>query len=239
MAEAKRGTVIVFAKEQGFGRVAIDGEGELPFDATVALAKAEELTAGTAVLVETGPSRIAGRIKITKLWRADAPAPADPTAGALLERERMAKVGPFEVLLPGFWPDLVLEEKPGFVAARSHLGGGVKLELFVFTGKGTDGATRAAVVATHDRATKGHVRCDTDVMGLTFEGHRFEHLGDPAPDGVYEVYFGDAYGDLLMLGCLFQTPSSKDESWRRLFFTMVGGALIRRGRSVALGKEGR
>jgi hypothetical protein len=239
MAEAKRGTVVVFEKEQGFGRVAIDGGGELPFDATVALAKAEELTAGTAVLVETGPSRIAGRIKVTKLWRANAPPPADPTAGALLERERMAKVGPYELLLPGFWPDLEIEEKPGFVAARSHLGGGVKFELFLLAGKGSDAATRAAVIATHGRATKVHVRCDTDVMGLTFEGHRFEHLGDPAQDGVYEAYFGDAYGDLLMLGCLFLTPSSKDESLRRLFFTMVGGALIRRGRSLALAKAER
>ena len=38
MAEAKRGTVVVFAKEQGFGRVAIDGEGELPFDWEMVLA---------------------------------------------------------------------------------------------------------------------------------------------------------------------------------------------------------
>lgn len=42
--------------------------GELPFDAVVTLAKPEELVAGAKVNVELGPSRIPGKLKVTKLW---------------------------------------------------------------------------------------------------------------------------------------------------------------------------
>jgi len=63
-----KGTVVGFQREQGFGKVNVDGVGELPFDAVVSLAKPEELTAGAKVNVELGPSRIPGRLKVTKLW---------------------------------------------------------------------------------------------------------------------------------------------------------------------------
>src|SRR5262245_37074282 len=33
---AKKATIVSFQREQGFGKVAIEGEGELPFDAVVA-----------------------------------------------------------------------------------------------------------------------------------------------------------------------------------------------------------
>ena len=65
---AQKGVVVSFQKEAGFGRVNIEGGGELPFDAVVALAKPEELVAGAKVNVETGPSRIPGKLKVTKLW---------------------------------------------------------------------------------------------------------------------------------------------------------------------------
>ena len=68
MAQQARGVVVGFQKEQGFGRVAIDEVGELAFDAVVSLAKPEELTAGARVNVEIGPSRIPGKLKVTKLW---------------------------------------------------------------------------------------------------------------------------------------------------------------------------
>lgn len=73
MGQAKKATIVSFQKEQGFGRVAIEGEGELPFDAVVAQPPPEQLLAGTEVMVETGPSRIAGRTKVLKLWIGDAP----------------------------------------------------------------------------------------------------------------------------------------------------------------------
>jgi hypothetical protein len=67
MTQAK-GVVVAFQKEQGFGRVAVDGQGEMSFDAVVSLAKPADLVAGAKVNVEVGPSRIPGRMKITKLW---------------------------------------------------------------------------------------------------------------------------------------------------------------------------
>lgn len=73
VSSAKKATIVSFQKEQGFGRVAIEGEGELPFDAVVAQPPPEQLLAGTEVMVETGPSRIAGRTKVLKLWIGDAP----------------------------------------------------------------------------------------------------------------------------------------------------------------------
>jgi hypothetical protein len=67
---------------------------------------------------------------------------------------------------------------------------------------------------------------------------RAEGIKARGPEAVYEAYFGDVYGDLLMLGCLCVTPSSKAESLKQLFFTMVGGALIRRGQALANAKLG-
>ena len=68
MTEKAKGTIVGFQKEQGFGKVNIDGVGELPFDAVVTLAKPQELTPGVKVNVELGPSRIPGKLKVTKLW---------------------------------------------------------------------------------------------------------------------------------------------------------------------------
>ncbi|MDB4945936.1 MAG: hypothetical protein JWP97_5470 [Labilithrix sp.] len=68
-----RATVVAFAAEQGFGRVAVDGQGELPFDAVVAQPPPHKLLPGAVVMVEIGPSRIPGRMKVTKLWIGDAP----------------------------------------------------------------------------------------------------------------------------------------------------------------------
>lgn len=73
MSAAKKGTIVGFQREQGFGRVNVEGDGELPFDAVVAQPPPEKLVAGTEVWVETGPSRVPGRIKVTKLWIGDTP----------------------------------------------------------------------------------------------------------------------------------------------------------------------
>lgn len=69
----KPATVVSFQREQGFGRVALEGEGELPFDAVVAQPPPEKLVPGAAVMVEVGPSRIPGRLKIVKLWIGERP----------------------------------------------------------------------------------------------------------------------------------------------------------------------
>lgn len=63
-----KGVVVSFQREQGFGRVTIDDVGELAFDAVVSLAKPEELSPGAKVNVELGPSRLPGKLKVTKLW---------------------------------------------------------------------------------------------------------------------------------------------------------------------------
>ena len=68
MAQAGKGSVVTFQREQGFGRVNVEGVGELAFDAVVTLAKPEDLVPGTKVNVELGPSKIPGRMKVTKLW---------------------------------------------------------------------------------------------------------------------------------------------------------------------------
>ncbi|HSO37478.1 MAG TPA: hypothetical protein VLT33_33365 [Labilithrix sp.] len=73
MSQGTKATVVAFQREQGFGRVAVEGQGELPFDAVVAQPAPERLVPGAQVMVEIGPSRIPGRMKITKLWIGDAP----------------------------------------------------------------------------------------------------------------------------------------------------------------------
>ncbi len=68
MADTEKGVIVSFQREQGFGRVAVEGKGEMSFDAVVALAKPEDLTAGAKVNVDIGPSRVPGRLKVMKLW---------------------------------------------------------------------------------------------------------------------------------------------------------------------------
>lgn len=67
MAQAK-GVIVGFQREQGFGKVTVEGVGEMSFDAVITLAKPDDLKAGAKVNVELGPSRIPGKQKITKLW---------------------------------------------------------------------------------------------------------------------------------------------------------------------------
>jgi hypothetical protein len=239
MGDAKRGTILGFEKEQGFGRVEIAGVGELSFDAMAAEVDAGDLVAGATVLVETGPSRIAGRTRVVKLWRPDKPAPLDP-AGQVSEGGRTVKVGPYELQLPGFWPELTLQDKPGFFGSSAALAGGMTFDFAVHVGKGEDAKEKAQLVAAHADSEKADrkARCDTTVMGAALEGHRFEGAKSRGADAVYELYVGSAYGDLIVLGCAFLQPSEKDESLRQLFFTMVGAALMRRGSAVAKEKRG-
>jgi hypothetical protein len=70
--QGKKATIVAFQREQGFGRVAIEGEGELAFDAVVAQPPPEKLVPGAEVMVEVGPSRIPGRLRVVKLWIGDA-----------------------------------------------------------------------------------------------------------------------------------------------------------------------
>ncbi len=68
MAQTGKGVVVSFQKEAGFGKVNIEGTGELSFDAVVSLAASKDLTPGAKINVELGPSRIPGKLKVTKLW---------------------------------------------------------------------------------------------------------------------------------------------------------------------------
>lgn len=73
MAQGTKATIVSFQMEQGFGKVNVEGQGELPFDAVVAQPPPSKLVAGAEVMVEIGPSRIPGKLKVVKLWIGDAP----------------------------------------------------------------------------------------------------------------------------------------------------------------------
>jgi hypothetical protein len=62
-----RATIVEFKKEQGMGRVSVEGIGELSFDASTVGAAWASLTPGKQVEVDVGPSRLGGQ-KIVKLW---------------------------------------------------------------------------------------------------------------------------------------------------------------------------
>src|SRR5678815_986408 len=96
------GTIVEFTKEHGTGRVAIDGVGELPFDATVSRAPFELLVPGRRVQVELGPSRLGGQrvVKIGVPGTEPPPPPAAPTKPI-----RTVQVGPYALRLTDFWID--------------------------------------------------------------------------------------------------------------------------------------
>lgn len=72
-----QGTIIDFRKEQGMGRAAVDGVGELTFDASVVGVPWASLVPGKRVQVELGPSRLGGQ-RILKLWIPGDELPPDP-----------------------------------------------------------------------------------------------------------------------------------------------------------------
>jgi hypothetical protein len=235
MGEQKSAVVVAFEKQQGFGRVAVDGGGELPFDATVARAKVEELVVGAKVEIEIGPSRIPGRTKVTKLWLAGtSPDVPDPAAGP---PSRELSVGPYVLLLPGFWLDREdkVREKDGHVAYDAVVAPNVSFDLAIVLGAADDGERRASLVRTYveHHAAARHATRNVSLEGAQFEHHRFE--GSPAlPAGAaHDVYVGTGNGDLVVFGFVMPTSLDTAGSFTRLFERMVATAMVRRSQAIA------
>jgi len=221
MTEGKLARVTAFSKEQGFGRVVLADEGELAFDMSVAQCPIDSLVVGADVLVSTGPSRVPGQRKVTRLWRGDAPVPAAPAPEATVER--FESFGPYEFLLPPFWPDAPAN-RGGAVSSTGAMLNDVKCLLLVCVGGGSDANVKADLVATRSAAART-TRCDEEVLGLRFEGYRFDRGAE-----MELLYVLEAHGDLLTAGCIFAAENEPAAAGLSpLLLTMVGAAVHRRG----------
>ena len=221
MTDGKLARVTSFSKEQGFGRVAVPDEGELAFDMSVAQCPIESLVVGADVLVCTGPARVPGQRKVTRLWRADAPPPGPaPQTNAV---ERFESFGPYDFLLPEFWPDGSVNRGQSVTSSGALLND-VKCMLLVCAGGGSDPKVKADLIATRSAAAQT-TRCDQEVLGLPFEGYRFDRGAE-----VELLHVLGAHGDLLTAGCIF-APESEQAATRLspLLLTMVAAAVHRRG----------
>jgi hypothetical protein len=222
VTDGKPARITAFSKEQGFGRVAVPDEGELVFDASVAACSAEDLVVGAEVLVRTGPGRVPGKQKVVRLWRAGTSPPVDAAAAAAAEVERFASMGAYRFLLPPFWPnDSVNERGPVWTSAAKV--NDVERVLLVFVGGAADAKAKVALLAAR-AAGAPTTRCDTQRLGLRFEGYRFDHGAE-----VEHLYVLAAHDDLLTAGCRCAAANPEAERLSLLLLTMVGSAVHRRG----------
>ncbi len=226
VANGKPARITAFSREQGFGRVAVPDEGELVFDAAVLLCLAKDVVAGAEVRVETAPGRMPGARKVTKLWLADAAPLVDPSStpdGA----ERFVSFGPYQLLLPPFWPEAPVNAS-GRVWSSSAKLNGVLCVLLVFVGGAGDVKAKADLIAAR-AAGAPTTRCDTVATGVPFEGYRFDHGAE-----VELLYVLEAHGDLLTAGCRCAATNHAAEGLSVLLLTMIGAAVHRRGPPAAV-----
>lgn len=221
MIDGKLARVTAFSKEQGFGRVVVADEGELAFDMSVAQCAIDSLTAGADVLVCTGPARVAGQRKVTRLWRGDAP-PPPPPAPQTEAAERFESFGPYNYLLPPFWQGPVNQRAP--VWSSAAMINDVQCVFLVYVGGAADAKAKTDLIATRSAVART-TRCDQQVLGLPFEGYRFDRGAE-----VELLYILATHGDLLTSGCVF-TPGNEQAAagLSPLLLTMVGAAVHRRG----------
>lgn len=222
MNDGKLARVTAFSKEQGFGRVVVADEGELAFDMSVAQCPVDGLTVGADVFVCTGPARVPGQRKVTRLWRGDGPPPPppEPQTNAV---ERFESFGPYNFLLPPFWPaDSVNRGRA--VSSSGAMLNDVKCMLLVCVGGASDAKVKSDLIATRSAVART-TRCDQQVLGLPFEGYRFDRGAE-----VELLYVLAAHGDLLTVGCIFAAGNEQAAAGLSpLLLTMVGAAVHRRG----------
>ncbi|MFY0573214.1 hypothetical protein ACN28S_01560 [Cystobacter fuscus] len=157
-----------------------------------------------------------------------------------LERMTMTEpksvhVGPYPLRLPEFWyEEGDVREKPGFFGYNAIAIAGVSFDFYVIVGRGRDEEERRRYIDgfVRGKAPLRHLRESTRWQGMVFEQHRLEECTKLAPGAVYELFLGEAYGDLLLFGFGFVAPLEQEESLRMFFTTMVSGAIVERGHSL-------
>ena len=220
------GTIVSFECGKGFGRVAVDGVGELAFDVTAARLRIEDIVAGLSVEVTLAPSRLGGqRVAAIALPGAKPLAPAPPSPP-----ERRVKTGLYEFLLPDFWVDAKVTEKPGLARLNSIAARDVSFDFNALLGGALDLAQRERVIAgflqMHDGAR--HETWNTEVFRAPFVAYALADSPALGPGSLYELFVGVLYEDLIVFGCgLGPAEAPRRERWRMLFFSMVEGAFAR------------
>jgi hypothetical protein len=219
MVEGKLAQVIAFSKEQGFGRVRVEDEGEFVFDASVAQCSTDDLTVGADVFVCTGPGRVAGQQKVNRLWRDAAPS-VQPSAD---EGERFESFGPYSFLLPPFWPRDTVNDRAPIAVSAARLND-VSCMLLTYVGGALEMKAKPSLIA--ERSTNARTtRCDQQVLGLSFEGYRFEGGSE-----VTTLYILATHGDLLAAETIHAAGNEQEaEHLSLLLLTIIGAAVHRRG----------
>jgi hypothetical protein len=221
-------TVLEFLPEQGAGRVSVDGAGELPFDATVARVRFDQLVPGRRVHVELGPSRLGG-MRVVKLWVPGTEPPPPPSSAP----SREVRVGPYTLRLDSSWKNGDVVEKPELARFNGVAAPGVSFDFTALLGAAFVAGTRESVVSTFTKAHAGarYTTWSTTIAGVTFEAHAFDGSPALAPGSRYELYVGAVYDDLLAVGFgLVESEVPKRDAWLRLFSAMTESAIVLRAR---------
>lgn len=141
---------------------------------------------------------------------------------ATQEAERFESFGPYRFLMPPFWPDHSVNERGPVFTSVAKLND-VQCVLLVYVGGAADPNAKTDFLAARGADAKA-TRCDTQAVGVAFEGHRFERGAE-----VELVYLLTVHGDLITANCRFAAGNAEAEKLSLLLLTMAGAAVVRRG----------
>jgi hypothetical protein len=100
----------------------------------------------------------------------------------------------------------------------------VQCVLLTYVGGAADAKAKDDLIATRSALART-TRCDRQVLGLPFEGYRFDRGSE-----VELLYVLLAHGDLLTAGCVYAAGNEQAaETLSPLLLTIVGAAVHRRG----------
>ncbi|MEZ4443104.1 MAG: hypothetical protein R3B72_28675 [Polyangiaceae bacterium] len=151
--------------------------------------------------------------------RPAAPRPPDP---------RLRRVGPYAVLPPDGCQDVTVVDRPPLHRLDGIHLNGATLSFAVWVDRGNPDAVVDAVrqMASPWRAAENEA-FSFDLEGVRFEGVVSRGIPDEPSLRFVETQAGVCGPDLLAFTILYGPPTGDDEGLRRLYRTLVAGAIVR------------
>ncbi|MGH7326820.1 MAG: hypothetical protein ACREJX_00590 [Polyangiaceae bacterium] len=124
--------------------------------------------------------------------------------------------------MPPFWPEGSVRDKNPLWTSTASINDAACV-FVVLVGGASDANAKADLVAARSAGARA-TRCDTQTLGLSFEGHRFDRGAE-----IELLHVLVAAGDLLTITCRFAAGNAEGEKLVPLLLTMTAAAVHRRG----------
>lgn len=127
-----------------------------------------------------------------------------------------------------FWKDLTVTDKPGLSRVDGVLDVGLSLELIVMPGRSDHQALAGKYFDAYRKisAAERELSAQQQVLGVPFEGVRFEELQEFGPQTSREVYVTKNGDDFVLLAyAINRALNPHEDEWRMNLCTTVAVGL--------------